>query len=338
MRSKTNNSSSIESGSGLPLVIVNPKSAGGATRGRWSEIASDLRSHFGAFTVAFTKRPGDGTELARRFIADGRRFIIACGGDGTINEVANGILKSGGDVTLGIMPAGTGGDLRRSLRISSTPRDAAREIREGHTARIDVGRVTFLDHQGNETRRYFLNVASFGLSAAINDRVKKKSGLGWIPNETVRGRTKFALSTLQEVLDPGFRLVDVAIDGEPKQRLATLNFCVCNARYFGGGMMIAPEATVDDGKLDLVNIGDLTTLRILLNGYKLYRGSHVDLPEVNSRLVAKVSASPADPSEVIEIETDGEIPGRLPATFEVVPSALKLRVPGPGPDQEKRGG
>lgn len=329
MQNGTNNSSAVDPGSGLPLVIVNPKSAGGSTQTRWSEIASDLRSHFGAYTVALTKKPGDGTEIAERFIASGRRFIIACGGDGTINEVANGIIRSGEEVTMGIVPAGTGGDLRRSLGISPTPREAARQLRDGATREVDAGKVTYTDFEGKTAERYFLNVASFGLSASINDRVKSKGSFSWIPSETVRGKTKFALSTLQEVLDPEFKIVNVAIDDEPPSRLATLNFCICNARFFGGGMQIAPNAKVDDGLLDLVNIGDLTTLRILLNSYKLYSGSHLSLPEVKSRLVRQIEVSPADPSEIIAFEADGEIPGRLPAVFEVVPKAIRLRVPAP---------
>ncbi len=327
MPSETNNFSQDEAGGGLPLIIVNPKSAGGSTQTRWSEIASDLRSHFGPFSVALTKGPGDGREIAKRFIASGRRYIIACGGDGTINEVANGILESGEDVTLGIMPAGTGGDFRRSIGMSSTPREAAKQLKEGLTKLIDVGKVSFTAPDGSPAERYFLNVSSFGLSASINDRVKKKGGFAWIPSETVRGKTKFALSTLQEVFDPEFKLVNVSIDGNAESSLATLNFCVCNARYFGGGMRIAPDALIDDGSLDLVNIGDLTTLRILLNGYKLYSGSHIDLPEVRSTLVQRIEVSPVNAEEVIEIETDGEIPGRLPAVFQIIPKALRLRVP-----------
>ncbi len=308
-------------------MIVNPKSAGGSTQTRWSELASDLRSHFGPFTVALTKKPGDGVELAKKFVSAGRRYIIACGGDGTINEVANGILETGEDVTLGILPAGTGGDFRRSLGVSSTPRDAARQLRDGVTKLMDVGKVTFTDHSGEVISRYFLNVASFGLSASINDRVKKQGGLAWIPSETVKGRTKFALSTLQEVLDQEARVVKVSLDDGPEATLSTLNFCVCNARFFGGGMQIAPDAKIDDGFLDLINIGDITTMRILLNGYKLYSGSHLALPEVKGKLVRKISVAPSDPDSIVEIETDGEIPGRLPAVFEVVPKALKIRVP-----------
>ena len=113
--SKTTSKSFSNSGS-LPLVIVNPKSAAGSTKGKWAEIASDLRTHFGPFNVAFTKRQGDGIELARRGIESGRKFIIACGGDGTINEIANGILQTGEDVEMGVLPSGTGGDFRRTKK------------------------------------------------------------------------------------------------------------------------------------------------------------------------------------------------------------------------------
>src|SRR5687767_9944899 len=122
----------------LPLIIVNPKSAAGSTREKWSGIASDLRSHFGPFSVAFTKGPGDGIDLARRAADSGRQFIIACGGDGTINEIANGILLSGKDIELGVFPSGTGGDFRRSINMPNGAREAARALRNGMTEKIDV--------------------------------------------------------------------------------------------------------------------------------------------------------------------------------------------------------
>lgn len=318
---------SAMSDSTLPIVIVNPKSAGGSTRNRWSQIASDLRSHFGPFQVAFTKKQGDGSELAKRFIASGRKFIIACGGDGTINEVANGILEMAEDVELGIIPAGTGGDFRRTIGLSPIPRETARQLKEGETKQIDVGKVTFRDHGDKEITRYFLNVASFGLGASINSRVKNKGEFQWIPNETIRGKTKFALSTLQEILDAEFKTVRVKFDDKEENSLNTLNFCVCNSRFFGGGMKIAPEAKINDGYFDIVNIGDISTARILLNGYRIYRGTHVELPEVKTTLAKKIVVFPQDENMTINIETDGELPGKLPATFEIVHKALKIRVP-----------
>lgn len=311
----------------LPLVIVNPKSASGATRSNWSAIASDLRTHFGPFQVAFTKGPGDGIDLARRSAQDGRRFIIACGGDGTINEIANGILTSGADCELGVFPSGTGGDFRRTLGVPSEPRNAARALRDGTTRPIDVGRVKYRNHDGIEENRYFLNVSSFGLAASIIGRVKGSTALNWLPVDTVRGRASFALSTLQEVVGLGTTNVRVKIDDDEEKPLTTVNFCVANARFFGGGMMIAPEAKIADGFLDVINIGDIKTAKVILNAYTLYRGTHLNLTEVKDRRARRILARPADGNEEVRIEVDGELLGRLPAEYEVVPAALNVRVP-----------
>ncbi len=311
----------------LPLVIVNPKSAGGATNERWAEIASDLRSHFGAFQVAFTKKAGDGITLAKRGADAGRRFIIACGGDGTINEVANGILESGKAVELGVLPSGTGGDFRRSLGMPTNAREAAQKLRTGETKTIDVGKVTFFNNQNEKVSRFFLNVSSFGLSAAIIGRVKNKSSLAWLPVNAFRGKASFALSTLQEFLDLEFVTVRVKIDEKEEKSLNTINFCVANSRFFGGGMKIAPDAKLNDGFLDVVNIGDIKTAKILLNAYKLYNGTHLDLSEVKSTQATRIEVAPSNINQKIYLETDGELPGRLPAIYEVVPNALKVRVP-----------
>ncbi len=309
-------------------MIVNPKSAGGATASRWAETASDFRAHFGAFQVAFTKKPGDGIELTKRSIERGRKFIIACGGDGTINEVANGILESGADVELGILPSGTGGDFRRTLAMPTATREAAKSLRTGATKTIDVGKVTFFNHENEQVSRYFLNVSSFGLSASINERVKAKGLLKWLPvGDAMRGKAKFALSTLQEVFDLNFTTVRVKIDDKEEKLLNTLNFCVANSRYFGGGMKIAPDAKINDGFFDVINIGDMRTAKIILNAHTLYQGTHLDLKEVKSVLARKIEVFPADKNQEIYIETDGELPGRLPAVYEIVPLALKVRVP-----------
>ena len=326
MSKETNNSFSNGENASLPLVIVNPKSAAGATKDRWAATASDLRAHFGAFQVAFTKKQGDGGELARRGAEKGRKFIIACGGDGTINEVANGILQSGEDVEFGILPSGTGGDFRRTIKMPMETREAAKALQTGETKRIDVGHVTFQNLNNETISRYFLNVASFGLSAAINEKVKEKDYFNWLPIEAIRGRAKYAVSTLEKVFDTGFLTVRVRIDDGEEKSLNTLNFCVCNARYFGGGMKIAPNAKLGDGFLDVVNIGDIKTLKILLNAHTLYRGTHLGLEEVKSLLAKKIEVSPIN-NQQIHIETDGELPGKLPAVFEIVPQALKIRAP-----------
>jgi YegS/Rv2252/BmrU family lipid kinase len=311
----------------LPLIIVNPKSASGATRNNWSAIASDLRTHFGAFQVAFTKGPGDGVDLAKRSAIEGRKLIIACGGDGTINEIANGIIASETDCELGIFPSGTGGDFRRTLRVPSEHREAARALKEGRTEAIDVGRVTYRNFDNEEESRYFLNVSSFGLAAAIIERVKSTTSLNWFPLDSVRGRASFALSTLQEVVGIGTTRVRVKIDDSNERSLSTVNFCIANARYFGGGMMIAPKAKLNDGFLDVINIGDINTAKIILNAYALYRGTHLDLPEVADTLAKRVEARPMNDGDEVQIEVDGELLGRLPAVYEVGPAGLNVRVP-----------
>lgn len=313
----------------LPLVIVNPTAARGATSGVWPAMASELRTHFGPFNCAFTQAAGDGRRLAAEGAKEGRRLIIACGGDGTISEVANGILESGADVELGILPSGTGGDFRRTLNMPAKASAAARALRTGRTRRMDVGRVTYLNHEGAEETRYFLGVASFGMSPAIIERVKTE-GDGWLrslPLQRLSGQLSFALATLQTTLDTYGTEVRVQLDERPERRLTVRNLCVANSRYFGGGMKIAPEAFLDDDLFDIITIGDMDALAIIMNAPKLYLGRHLGMLQVQHGRARRLVAHPARANERVLIEVDGELPGRLPATFEVLPDALSIRCP-----------
>jgi YegS/Rv2252/BmrU family lipid kinase len=311
----------------LPLIIVNPESAGGATRKNWPKIASDLRTYFGAFTVIFTEGPGAGVSLAAEAARNGAKLIIGCGGDGTISEVANGILISGRDVELGILPSGTGGDFRRTLGIPAQARRAARVLREGRTRRIDVGRVTFLDNSSAEAVRYFLGVASFGISTAVIERVKEGRP-NWLPESSTEwfsGRISFGASMLQTAVRSTVTRVVVQLDDSPERHLAVANLCIANARYFGGGMKIAPDAKLTDGKFDVVSIGDLGALKIVASAPRVYLGSHMSMPEVSHALAKKVVVRAADGISEVRLEVDGELPGRLPATFHVIPEVLRVR-------------
>jgi diacylglycerol kinase (ATP) len=313
----------------LPLVIINPESAGGATREAWPKIASELASHFGPFTPRFTKQPGEGVELAASAARKGTKLIIACGGDGTISEVANGILSVGSDSELGILPSGTGGDFRKTIGIAARPGDAARVLREGQTRLIDVGRVIFTKDDGEQESRYFLGVASFGMSADVITRVKE-GGPDWLPAKGPKwltGRVSFGVAMLQTALKMEPTRVVVQLDDDPARHLTVVNLCIANARYFGGGMKIAPNAKLTDGKFDVVSIGDLSSARILANAPRLYLGAHLSMAEVGHALATKVVARPVDKNQRIEIDVDGEIPGHLPATFQILPKALRVRCP-----------
>jgi len=313
----------------LPLVIVNPESAGGATGGAWPKIASELATHFGPFTPRFTKHPGEGTELAASAARKSTKLIVACGGDGTISEVANGILSAGTDTELGILPSGTGGDFRKTIGIPGRPSEAARILREGQVRLIDVGRVTFTKDDGEHESRYFLGVASFGMSADVIARVKE-GGPDWLPAKGPKwltGRISFGVAMLQTALRMGPTRVVVQLDDDPARHLTVANLCIANARYFGGGMKIAPDAKVTDGKFDVVSIGDLGAARILANAPRLYLGAHLSMAEVGHMLATRIIARPVENDQRIEIEVDGEIPGLLPASFQILPKALRVRCP-----------
>lgn len=325
----TSDSSFIPHPAPLPLVIVNPASAGGATGSAWPRLASDLRTHFGAFNCAFTEQAGDGRLIAEREAGTGRSLIIACGGDGTISEVANGILESGADVELGILPSGTGGDFRRSLKIPARAADAAAVLRSGRSVRMDVGSVEFQDRRGAPARRYFLNVASCGMGGEVIRRVEKNSK-GWFNSTSRRivgGQLSYALASLQTTVSFDKPTLRIQLDDRTEFRLAVANLCIANALYFGGGMKIAPEAKLNDGWLDVVAVGDLSTLEILTNVYRLYLGTHLGMQKVQHALARRIRASAVKADEPVLIEIDGELLGTLPATFEILPRRLRVRCP-----------
>jgi diacylglycerol kinase (ATP) len=296
----------------MSVVIVNPSSAGGSTGETWPQIASDLRSQFGSFRALFTKHRGDAAVLASEAARKGAKLIIACGGDGTISEVANGILSSGKDAELGILPSGTGGDFRRTLEIPARSRDAARVLRIGRSVRIDVGRVSYTDQSGADATRYFVGVASCGMSTRVIERVKTDE-------------VSFVSALLKTAMRNAPVRLAVQLDDSHERHLVVSNLCIANARYFGGGMKIAPDAKLTDGKLDVISIGDLSAMKIFTSAPRIYTGSHLSMPEVSHTLARKISVRASDRDAEVALEVDGELPGRLPATFQIIPEALRVR-------------
>src|SRR5499427_6965508 len=314
----------------VPLVIVNPASADGATRENWARIASDLRTHFGAFSVVFTEAVGHARELAAGAARQGTKVIIACGGDGTISEVANGIIESKEETELAILPGGTGSDFRRTIGLPTNIAAAARALRDGRTRTIDAGRVTFVNDRGEREMRFFINVASFGMSTSVLDRTSSGQAKKWIPAFAPRklsSKLSYAAATLQTTLSSSPTEVQVQLDEQPERRMRIAEFCVANARYYGGGMKIAPGARVEDGFFDIITIGDASSFRILANAPRLYLGAHLSMNEVTHALAKQVVARPLHKDELVRLELDGEVVGRLPAMFEVMPRALRVRFP-----------
>ncbi len=310
----------------LPLIIINPAAGGGAAGRSWASAAATIRTHFGPYECAFTKGEGDATRIAEEQSRAGRTLLITFGGDGTISEVARGILRSGAAAELGVLPQGTGADFLRTLGTPKRLADAARALRTGEPRRIDVGKVEYTDAEGKTTSRYFVNSSSFGLSgevAARMNRANRSSGIG----SALGGKLAYATHTVKAAFAFEAPEVWLETDEQEKRRLPITQVSVNNGRFFGGGMKIAPEARLVDGLLDLVVIRKVSFARILADGPRIYTGTHVSLPEVDHVQVKSIKAWPVDEQAKVGVEVDGETPGTLPAKFEVCPAALNVRVP-----------
>lgn len=305
-------------------VIVNPASSRGRTGRRLATLESQLRAALGPLEILLTEHPGHATELARGALRDGADRIVAVGGDGTVSEVVNGFFAEGSpvnsDAVLGVVTSGTGGDFRRSHPIPGTLGQQLQVLASDHTHRIDIGQVRFLDHAGSPTERHFANSASAGLSGTVCKAVNRAR-----ISKLLGGRMAFRLASLRGLL--GYRNQRVRLcldDGEAELR--TVNtVAVCNGRYFGGGMAIAPKARCDDGLLDVIVLGDFALWDAVRSMPMIYRGTHPLHPKVRVARVARIRLEPAGYDPVL-IEVDGEGPGRLPATFSVMPAALRLLV------------
>ncbi len=301
-----------------PVVIVNPRSGKGLSQQRWAKLVASLSANLGPFETRFTEHRGHARLIARQEALAGRPLVVAFGGDGTISEVVDGLMAAGTPTEMGILPRGTGGDLRRTLGLPTSVGAAAEHMRNATVHLVDVGRATFSGDAGEPTVRHFINAASFGFSSAVALKANQSS-------KTFGAKASFLSATLRSLLSYENAEVLISVDGGEPQRRTILLGAVGNGRYFGGGMKICPEAQLDSGQLELVTVGDLSKLEIVAKIHRIYQGTHLTLPDVRAARATKVQVWPADPAAQIPIELDGETPGTLPATFEVLPRALRLR-------------
>ena len=301
-----------------PVVIVNPRSSGGLSEKRWAGLVGALTSGLGTFNARFTEAPGHARTLAQEESQRGRSLVIAFGGDGTISEVADGLVAAGGTAELGIIPRGTGGDFRRSLGIANEITKAAEHVRKSKPRSIDVGRVSFVAHDGSRTSRHFVNVTSVGLSSVVASRANESS-------KRLGGKVSFLSAVVRSLLTYDNAEITLSVDGGEPRRMAVLFAAVGNGRFFGGGMKICPEALLDDGYFDLVTVGDMGRLEVLAKLHRIYSGQHLSMKEVQSVRCQRLHVAGVDSNAKIPLEIDGETPGRLPATFEIIKGALRLR-------------
>ncbi|MGE3768106.1 MAG: diacylglycerol kinase family protein [Kofleriaceae bacterium] len=303
---------------------MNPNSQGGKLGKRWPEVAETLQRAF-PFEDVMTTGVGDATRLTRSALESGAERIVAIGGDGTVNEVVNGFFVDGQpiapDATFALVPYGTGGDFRRTLGVANDVQEAAKVIAMGKRRRIDLGKLTFVANTGGQAIRMFANITSFGLSGVVDRLVNdSKKRLG--------GKMAFAWASIKATFQYTNQRVQLVFDGTDRVESTIYNVAVANGRFFGGGMKVAPNAELDDGMFDVVAFGDMGLGEALKLSRKIYDGAHLSMDKVTSRRARTVYAEPIDSNAVVELDVDGEAPGKLPAQFELVPQALWVATPG----------
>jgi diacylglycerol kinase (ATP) len=252
--------------------------------------------------------PGHLAQAARE---GGDSLLVVVGGDGTVNEVVNGIAGTGAEIA--VLPCGTGQDFGRTHGVPSRFDDAVRVALGGETRAIDLGLVEL----AGGTSRFFANVGSAGMSGAVARRANAMT-------KALGGRATFFYALTREFLAWQNTEVVVELGDSTRREGAMHDVIVANGRYHGGAMKLAPDASPDDGLFDVVLIGDVTKLDFLTTAPKLYSGRYLSHPKVELLRSSTVTIEAAEP---LPLEVDGEPIGTTPARFEIVPSSLRLRVP-----------
>jgi diacylglycerol kinase (ATP) len=298
------------------VFLVNPASANGSTGRRWPELARRAAAAGLAGDTLFSERPGHLAELAREAALAGAELLVVVGGDGSVNEVANGLVGLDRRPDVAVVPRGTGWDFSRTFAIPRSIDDAVRVALEGGRRTIDLGRASYRAWDGSDATAVFANVASAGMSGAIAKRA----------NETTKalgGKASYLWAIFAVFSGWQASEIEVAVDGERRSG-RMFDVVVANGRFFGGGLEICPDAKPDDALLDVLTIGDVTKRDLVLTVPKMYHGTHLPHPKAELLRGATVTVTSDTP---LPIELDGEQPGTTPVTFEVVAGAFGLRVP-----------
>jgi len=215
-----------------------------------------------------------------------------------------------------IVPGGTGGDLARILGVRNIKIDKVAETLKGRDAvPSDAGKLTFIDHSDNEVSRYFINIASFGLGGEVDAIVNSSS-------KALGGKLSFLLGGLRGFIRYKNKKVKFSVDDGPEREEKIYIVSVALGQYYGGGMQAAPNSIHNDGLFDIVVFGDFTFTDSLKLQNKIYKGAHLDMPKVD---VSRGKKLVATSDETVLLDVDGEQPGRLPATFEIIPGTVRMK-------------
>lgn len=313
-----------------PLLIVNPRSGGGKTGRVFDDLRGPVERALGAFDTIFTERGRHAVDIARLAAQEGVPLVVAVGGDGTIHEVVNGLMEAreaGANQTrLGVIGQGTGGDLRRTLGMEHRLDRYCEAIAGGKVKKLDIGRFTYETNDGKPASAYFVNILSVGLGGLVDRIVAEASrGLGGgfaYYSASVRGLLQSELGTVR---------CTITHKGETREQIITSrNIAICNGKFFGSGMKVAPMAEVDDGVFEVVDLGKASKLRFaMVSSSRIYTGAHIGHPDVShfSCDSIKMELLNRAVADKFLLDVDGEPLGRLPLAIDLVPGAIEVLVP-----------
>ena len=313
-----------------PLLVVNPTSGGGATGRTFAAMTDTIERALGPVDVAMTTHAGHGIDLAREGAVAGAPLVIAVGGDGTLHEVVNGLMQakvgaygapnaSGDSAQLGMIAQGTGGDFRKTLGLEHRLDKYLDALKSGRTRPLDVGKFT----GGGKTGHYFVNILSVGMGGLVDRYVADASRM-------LGGTAAYFGASLKALINARLGNVKATVtnDGHTEtHQLRSFMIAICNGRYFGSGMKVAPMADVADGVLDLVALGSTSKLGIAMTSRGIYTGAPIGQTGTVHLRGQKIVLDLAneDARSVFLLDVDGEPMGSLPLTVEIVPNALTLR-------------
>ena len=252
---------------------------------------------------------------------EGFDLIIGIGGDGTLNEIANGFFSDktrsviNEEASLAIIPSGTGSDFIRFLKIPRDFKSSVELIKSAGKRKIDIGKISYQSGREENKEKYFLNVADFGLGADVVKNISDKPALK-------RGPLSYYSGLLKTIRSYNAKNLKIDAEGYDTIRGKFLIGAVANGGMFGGGMIIAPDASITDGKFELVWIDEMSKFEIIKKSISLYKGTISKVPKVKILRTSKVSVTSEDS---VNIEYDGELGEQLPATFSILKRCINFR-------------
>lgn len=312
-----------------PLLVVNPQSGGGRAGALFERMRGTIEKAIGEFDVEHTDRSRHAVDLARGAARAGRETVVAVGGDGLIHEVVNGLLlakhEGASAPKLGILGQGTGGDLRKTLGLEHRLDRYLGAIAAGKTRSIDIGRFTYESHEGEASSAFFVNILSVGLGGLVDRFVATTTKM-------LGGKAAYFIASARGLLESEVGVVNatITLGGETREeRFSTRNLAICNGRYFGGGMHVAPMAEVDDGVFEVIDLGAASKLKFALDSSSIYSGEHLKLPEVKHFRCEKLRLELENKrvNEKFLLDVDGEPLGRLPLDVTIERRAIDVFVP-----------